>query len=164
MVSDGALKSVMPNLDGTYARFSFYKSPYSSVYSRSFQKLDEVFSYIGGLFGIILIAFFLVSSYNSCKYEINLAGYLYHSDNKIEKKYNFLYYLCQVVYEIIGIFRITPNWEIVKKYNSISEEVVKQLDILLILKRINFIEKSLSFLFTDHQLKGLHLASHYTLE
>ena len=77
MVSDGALKSVMPNLDGTYARFSFYKS---------------------------------------------------------------------------------PNWEIVKKYNSISEEVVKQLDILLILKRINFIEKSLSFLFTDHQLKGLHLA------
>lgn len=110
MVADGALKSVMPNLSGTHARFSFYKSPYSTVYARSFQKLDEVFSYIGGLFGIILIAFFLVSSYNSCKYEINLAGYLYHSDNKIEKKYNFLYYLCQVVFEILGIVRITPNW------------------------------------------------------
>lgn len=42
--------------------------------------------------------------------------------------------------------------------------MVKQLDILLLLKRINFIEKSLSYIFTDHQLKGLHLASHYTLE
>lgn len=41
---------------------------------------------------------------------------------------------------------------------------MKQLDILLILKRINFIEKSLSYLFTDHQLNGLHLSSHYTLE
>jgi hypothetical protein len=41
--------------------------------------------------------------------------------------------------------------------------MLKQLDILYLLKRVNFIEKSLTFLFTDHQLKGLHLANQLTL-
>lgn len=40
---------------------------------------------------------------------------------------------------------------------------MKQLDVLFLFKRINFLEKSVSVLFTDNQLKGLHLASHTTI-
>lgn len=73
------LKSVYSTIGETYAVFFFFKSPVSINYVRSFQKLDEVLAYIGGLFGTIIIAFFLMSSYNAYKYEINLAGYLYRN-------------------------------------------------------------------------------------
>lgn len=62
------LKSVYSTVGETYAVFFFFKSPVSRSYTRTFQKLDEVFAYIGGLFGTIIIAFFLMSSYNAYKY------------------------------------------------------------------------------------------------
>ncbi len=37
------------------------------------------------------------------------------------------------------------------------------MDVLFLFKRVNFLEKSLSLLFTENQLKGLHLASHTTI-
>lgn len=49
-------------VDQTYASFYLFKSPTTIIYTRSFQKLDEVLSYIGGLFGTIIMAFFF--SYN----------------------------------------------------------------------------------------------------
>jgi hypothetical protein len=41
--------------------------------------------------------------------------------------------------------------------------MLKQLDILYLLKRVAFLERSLSFLFTDHQLKGIYLSSQCTI-
>jgi hypothetical protein len=68
IITQNALKSTYTEITDTYAIFFFYKSPTSKMYDRNFQKLDEVFAYIGGLFGIILIAFFLVSNYNTYKF------------------------------------------------------------------------------------------------
>lgn len=47
-----------------YATFFFFKSPISRNIQRSFQKIDEILSYIGGLFGTIAICLFFVNVYN----------------------------------------------------------------------------------------------------
>jgi hypothetical protein len=72
-----------PNI---YAIFTFLKSSTSNNISRSYEKLDNVFSYIGGLFGTVLILFFMVSSYNTYKFEVNLAGYLYRAERRGEER------------------------------------------------------------------------------
>ncbi len=41
--------------------------------------------------------------------------------------------------------------------------MVKQLDILFLIKRVAFLEKSLTFLFSGPQLTGLHLTEQPTL-
>jgi hypothetical protein len=42
--------------------------------------------------------------------------------------------------------------------------MLKQLDVLLLFKRINFLERSLTYLFSDHQLKGLYLSNQLTMD
>jgi hypothetical protein len=41
--------------------------------------------------------------------------------------------------------------------------MLKQLDVLFLIKRINFLERSLSFLFTPLQIKALHLTNQLTM-
>jgi hypothetical protein len=55
----------------------FFKSPISKSIGRSFQKIDEILSYIGGLFGTIAICLFLINIYNSYSFEITMGGYLF---------------------------------------------------------------------------------------
>jgi hypothetical protein len=42
--------------------------------------------------------------------------------------------------------------------------MVKQLDVLYILKRVFFLERTINILFEEHQLKGIHLQQNMTLE
>jgi len=52
-----------PGVD-IYCNFAFYKSGIVKNYERSFTKIDEIFSYIGGLFGTIVICLFFFNMYN----------------------------------------------------------------------------------------------------
>lgn len=79
IIGTTAIKNAYSPVTDTYATFYLYKSATSIAISRSFQKLDDVLSYIGGLFGTIIMLFFLISSYNTYKFEVNLAGYLYRA-------------------------------------------------------------------------------------
>jgi hypothetical protein len=56
-----------------YAQVSFSKSSSTTVYSRSFNKIDSFFSYIGGLLGSALAIFFLLKSYSEMSFLIELA-------------------------------------------------------------------------------------------
>lgn len=64
-----------------YGTFFFYKSPISRNIQRNYQKIDEVFSYIGGLFGTIAICLFMVNIYNSYSFEILMGSYLFKPDS-----------------------------------------------------------------------------------
>lgn len=141
-MTESALKSAYSGASDIYGSFLIAKSPISLAFDRSFQKLDDVFSYIGGLFGTILIFFFVISSYNTYKYEINLAGYLYRNEGqteKIEKKYNLFHYLGQLVFNVCKMLNCEPKWEKLSYYSGAREEMLKQLDVLFLLKRINFL-------------------------
>ncbi len=47
-----------------YVNMMMLKSSSSTTYERSFYKVDEFFSYIGGLVGVIISGMFLLASYN----------------------------------------------------------------------------------------------------
>ena len=51
-------------MNGLYGTFFFFKSPKSQVLTRSFEKIDDVLAYIGGLFGTIAMLLFVVNKYN----------------------------------------------------------------------------------------------------
>jgi hypothetical protein len=81
----------------TYCSFTFAKSENLKMYDRSFQKLDDLLSYIGGLFGTITICLFFVRAYNESAFEIELGSSLFHIQEekqaKVLKKYGFFQYL-----------------------------------------------------------------------
>jgi len=55
--------------NGIYADFYFRKSDQKIKVTRTFRKIDDLFSYIGGLFGILSAVFSLiVTHYNKCCY------------------------------------------------------------------------------------------------
>jgi hypothetical protein len=77
MVTKNAIKNRYNKVDNLYASFFFFKSTNTKTIMRNFQKIDEILSYIGGLFGTIAILLFIVSIYNGYSYEISMAGYLF---------------------------------------------------------------------------------------
>ncbi len=98
-----------------------FKSPISRSISRSFQKIDEILSYIGGLFGTIAICLFLVNVYNSYSFEITMGGYLFKPDDhdmeKQLKKYNFFYFIMHLLYALISMFTSNCRWQTAKLYH-----------------------------------------------
>jgi hypothetical protein len=64
-----------------YVSVSFSKSSTTTTYSRSFNKVDEYFSYIGGLLGSALALFFLLKSYSERSYLVDIGSMLLSNDN-----------------------------------------------------------------------------------
>ena len=46
-----------------FANVVFYKSPTTTTYTRSFNKIDSFFSYVGGIVGTIITVMFLSKFY-----------------------------------------------------------------------------------------------------
>ena len=58
------------------------KSAESVFVVRSFQKIDETFSYIGGLFGTIILLFIFLTLYSKYSYELEMGDNLFkETDN-----------------------------------------------------------------------------------
>lgn len=61
-----------------YACLSLARSSNSLKYTRSVQKISVVFSYIGGLVGVVTALLFLLKTYTATSYEIGMAIDLFH--------------------------------------------------------------------------------------
>lgn len=63
------------------------KSDTTLEISRSFRKIDDMLSYIGGLFGIIVAALgFILNYYHRCSFELEMAQNYFDYHNKKHKK------------------------------------------------------------------------------
>ena len=51
-----------------YAKIAFNKATYTTTYSRSFNKVDTYFSYVGGLIGTIIGFIFILNFYTQKAY------------------------------------------------------------------------------------------------
>jgi hypothetical protein len=146
----------------------FFKSPISKSIDRSFQKIDEILSYIGGLFGTIAICLFLVNLYNSYSFEILMGEYLFKPDDdnmrKGLKKYNFVYFFLQLCYIVVNLFKCRCSWKTPKLFYECREEMTKQLDILYLFKRLVILERGLGTLLSERQIRALHFFDNPTFE
>ena len=105
--------------------------------------------------------------YNSYSFEILIGGYLFKPDDeemtKQLKKYNFLYFLSHIFYMIADTLGCKCDWPTTRLFHDCREEMVKQLDILYLFRRVSLLEKGVNNLLTDKQVRSLHLLEKRTL-
>lgn len=91
----GLLSAKTKPVVGTqYASVVFDRSSVQTTYSRSFNKVDSYFSYVGGLVGTVLLLFFIMSSYSDMSFSIDMANELFLLTEKddIVPQFSFFYY------------------------------------------------------------------------
>ncbi len=94
-----------------------------------------------------------------------MGAILYKHDEEKEgfHKYNFLHFIAQGIYNFLKLFGGGRSLERAKGYQRCREELLKQLDILYLLKRVSYLERAIEVMLDDHQLKGIHLLQKPTL-
>jgi hypothetical protein len=105
-------------------QFQFYKSTKTITVSRSYGKVLDLFSYVGGLFGLIFVFLsYFFSSYSQYSYEISVGESEFSIDKSgrrfREKDFNFLKYMKYSVYDWMGSIGIKLNWEVDEKIDQI---------------------------------------------
>jgi hypothetical protein len=98
-----------PAPTGHYVQLMFTKSSTTTTYARSFNKVDDYFSYVGGLLGTTLLFFFILSSYSEKSYAISIAAqhFTLLEDSGSPPKFNFFYYLA--IYIKKGLNHLNKN-------------------------------------------------------
>jgi hypothetical protein len=149
-----------------YARIYFVKGSSSTTYSRAYYKVDEFFSYVGGLVGVIMGGMLLLTSYNQSSFEFSLAKDLFRkkADSSLAR-FNLIYYVMLLLHSALkAVSSKCRAWSSIGQFEEAKEEMAKQLDISLILRRILFLERSVQTLFEGGQFEAMHLTQKPTLE
>jgi hypothetical protein len=83
---------------------------------------------------------------------------------KALRKYNFFHFILHFGYAIIDIFGLSCNWlPTTRLYHECREEMVKQVDVLYLMRRVVLLERAITTLMTVEQLRALHLMENKTL-
>ncbi len=150
-----------------YLKFYIRKSSLSLQVQRSFRKVDDTLSYIGGLFSAIVTVLFIMKKYNEISYEMEIAKNLYHYDRNVPLKsddFNFLIFLGYLIYAFFETICIKLPWKRMEVYFRSLEEVRKQMDIRLVMKKVLYSERMAIAVFDEHKAKILHLQEPLTLK
>jgi hypothetical protein len=150
-----------------FASINIKKSSLSMDIVRQYTKLDSTLSYIGGLFGFIIIFFVFMKVYTEYCYEVDMGDQLYYYDKNDplhSEKFHFFTFIAYVFYNFLNMLGCDIQWKLMKKYGECREEIQKQFGICFLMKRLIFLERSLRVLFEDHQFKGLHMHEKLTLK
>lgn len=70
-------KSFQVQSSNQYFKFYWRKSASKIQINRSFQKLDQTLSYIGGLFGTIILLLISLKFYSKYSYELDIADKIF---------------------------------------------------------------------------------------
>lgn len=130
---------------------------------RSFTKILDAISLVGGLIPVFMLLFIWLNYYAMSHFEMTFVKRL-HSDQKA-KEYGLFYFLSKVFYSILRLFNIDlSNWKETQHYHRMHKTVAHLIDILYLYKRLEFLERALMMILEDHQIKVLHLMRHKTFE
>jgi hypothetical protein len=129
-------------------------------HTRSYVRLFDVFTYIGGLAQFLFILFFFLASFGTMLFEMHIAEQLFRS--KEAKEINFGSFLKQKLYNAVTALCCQPDWEPEKKRKELKQAVRTMNDTVLLQKRIAFLEEAISVLLEKHQLKGIYLVHNLT--
>ena len=66
--------------DDRLAMVRMMKSPITTIYTRRFNKIDEFFSYVGGLVGTVLGLIFIMQIYSEMSFGVSIASRLYKDE------------------------------------------------------------------------------------
>jgi hypothetical protein len=156
----------VPVVNDVYAQISYTKAATFPVYSRSFSKVDDFFSYIGGLVSIILVLFFFVGTYSAQSLILEMASktFLLEPGEAVPAaSFNFLYYISTGIKDLLTRFGKGPSWPKVDKFRRCRDGMLDQLDISFLIQRVVFLERAIANILPEHQFKALFVRSKPTL-
>jgi hypothetical protein len=147
---------------GTYAAYYLVKSPTNHIYQREVQKISTVFSFIGGFVSAISAALFIFKAYNTLAFELTVAISIFKppDDGEVDADklgFNFITFFQYYTYLFFSKIGKPRQWPVVRYLTECREEIVNQLDVKALIKRIIFLEYCMTNLFEDYQLEGLQL-------
>lgn len=122
-----------------YVKLYLRKSPIFISIFRSFKKIDDTLSYIGGLFSTIFVLFLIFNQYNEIAFELELIRSTYYFDKNDPydaNQFNFFFFLGYLVFCFFDMIGIKLNWPRYQRFDRLIEEGKTHLDIRLILKKI----------------------------
>lgn len=97
--------------------------------------------------------------YNEFCFELTIAKSLYKNE-KDEKdqadSFNLLHFGGYLIFMVFDKFSVVLPWKKMQKYHQSMEEIRKQMDIRLILHKVEFAERVANAVLEKHQIKGLH--------
>lgn len=111
---------------------------------RSFQKLDQTLSYIGGLFGTLILLLLFLNLYSKYSYELDLGDCIFKENNNGSfgsENFNFIVFLGYLVFVLFSKFGVILNWKTMKKFHRCRSECEKQLNIDFWFKKIAYLEE-----------------------
>ena len=157
---------MLDNTSDIYCLINFFRGPQSLIIERNYEKIIDALAYVGGLLGSFLLLLLIVNFYNEHSYEMNFAEALYAPEEGSPthfKKYNILYYFVQSIYGVLKALKIKCEWRNVEFFHKTREEMIRQLDVMLLFKKINMLESAMMTLLSKKQLVGLMLKPEMTV-
>ena len=126
---------------------------------RSFEKLDETFSYIGGLFSSLLTVFIFMSFYTELSFEWKMANHLFSLDkkNNFDPDLSIFVFFGYLVYFVMKGIGCKVSWTKMDNLNIAIDELRQQMDVKLLLKKVDFSERVSTIILDDVKIKFLHL-------
>ena len=124
-------------------------------YHRSFNKIDEFFSYIGGLIGTILGFMLFMNNFSLMSFELDIAQRFFQykkDENNDFSSFNIFSYFGYLVFKAGSFCGLCKNWSETKKKVTCKEEMLKQLDVQLFLQRFSFLERATEYLLKGRQI------------
>ena len=152
----------VPSTNTSTTTLSIRRSDKTIEYSRTNLKLFDVFAYMGGIIQFFLILFFFMPSFGKMLFEMQFAKQLFRSRDS--KEVNFITFLKQKIYNVFSGTCLKPDWEQEEKRSTINSAVNKIMDMVLLQKRIAFLEEAITVLLDSHHLKGIYLVHNLTQE
>ena len=101
-----------------YASFLFFKASSKTIYERTFNKVDEFFSYVGGLIGTILGLMLFMSNFSLMSFELDIAQRYFkysHEDKMDASCFNIFSYFSYLFYKAGAFCGLCKRWKSMKK-------------------------------------------------
>lgn len=149
------------------AEVTFQKSTSVATYSRSFNKIDAYFSYVGGLVGTIIGLIFIMSFYTEKAYEVSLARKVFLDENRTpirSSSFSIFYYFSMTLKKLLDFARVRPNWPKTETYIRSCEEVCMQIDIAYLVRKLMFVDAAVAKLMEKHEVEALCLREKPTID
>jgi hypothetical protein len=94
--------------------FFLMKSSASITYKRSFNKVDQLFSYVGGLVGTILGFMLFMNKFSLMAFELDMAqrSFRYREDEDSDfSDFNIFTYFGFIFFKVASYFNLCKGWK-----------------------------------------------------
>lgn len=117
-LSSASIQSFSKN-DNMFGEINIRKSNQRLIIKRSFEKISQILSFVGGLLGPLLLGFSFLKYFSRIAYEIEFGDRIFKHKNTetfASEAFGFTEFLKFMVYSVVRRFGIGKSWENIKKY------------------------------------------------